>query len=87
MKGYRSKKAVLIHSGIFIFSVFLFLAYYEVDVASAIWIKITSPLADDRVDVGELTIKGISSDNVTSDCQVYVDWNNQKPYQRTWRIR
>jgi hypothetical protein len=52
-------------------------------VASAIWIKITSPLADDRVDVGELTIKGISSDNVTSDCQVYVDWNNQKPYQRT----
>jgi hypothetical protein len=83
MKGYRSKKAVLIHSGIFIFSVFLFLAYYEVDVASAIWIKITSPLADDRVDVGELTIKGISSDNVTSDCQVYVDWNNQKPYQRT----
>jgi hypothetical protein len=83
MKGYRSKKAVLIHSGIFIFSVFLFLAYYEVDVASAIWIKITSPLADDRVDVGELTINGISSDNVTSDCQVYVDWNNQKPYQRT----
>jgi hypothetical protein len=83
MKGYRSKKAVLIHFGIFIFSVFLFLAYYEVDVASAIWIKITSPLADDRVDVGELTIKGISSDNVTSDCQVYVDWNNQKPYQRT----
>lgn len=83
MKVYRSKKAVLIHFGIFIFSVFLFLAYYEVDVASAIWIKITSPLADDRVDVGELTIKGISSDNVTSDCQVYVDWNNQKPYQRT----
>jgi hypothetical protein len=83
MKVYRSKKAVLIHFGIFFFSVFLFLAYYEVDVASAIWIKITSPLADDRVDVGELTIKGISSDNVTSDCQVYVDWNNQKPYQRT----
>jgi hypothetical protein len=83
MKVYRSKKAVLIHFGIFIFSVFLFLAYYEVDVASAIWIKITSPLADYRVDVGELTIKGISSDNVTSDCQVYVDWNNQKPYQRT----
>ena len=81
-KVYHFKKAFLIHFGI-IFSVFLFLAYYEVDLASAIWIKITSPLEGDRVDVGELTIKGISSDNVTSDCQAYVDWNNQKPYQRT----
>jgi hypothetical protein len=60
----------------------LFLAYYEVGVVSAIWIKITSPHAGDMVDVGELTIEGISSDNVTSDCQAYVDWNNQKPYQR-----
>lgn len=82
LKVYCFKRAVLIHFGIFIFSIFLFVAYYEVDVASAIWIKITSPHAGDRVDVGELTIKGISSDNVTSDCQAYVDWNDQKPYQR-----
>ena len=82
MKVYCSKRAVLIHFGIFIFSIFLFLAYYEVDVASAIWIKITFPHAGDRVDLGELTIKGTSSDNATSDCQAYVDWNDQKPYQR-----
>jgi hypothetical protein len=82
-KDYRSDKAVLIHFGIFILSTFLIAANYEVDVASAIWIKITSPLAGDKVNVGELTIKGISSDNATSDCQAYVDWNNQKPYQRT----
>jgi len=80
-KDYRSDNAVLIHFGIFIFSAFLIAANYEVDVASAIWIKITSPLAGDKVSVGELTIKGISSDNATSDCQAYVDWNNQKPYQ------
>lgn len=82
-KDYRSDKAVLIHFGVFIFSAFLIAANYEVDVASAIWIKITSPLTGDKVNVGELTIKGISSDNATSDCQAYVDWNNQKPYQRT----
>jgi hypothetical protein len=82
-KDYRSDKAVLIHFGIFILSTFLIAANYEVDVASAIWIKITSPLAGDKVNVGELTIIGISSDNATSDCQAYVDWNNQKPYQRT----
>ncbi|MDW0227758.1 MAG: hypothetical protein QOC23_09010, partial [Nitrososphaeraceae archaeon] len=26
-------------------------------------------------------IFGTSSDNSTSNCQVYVDWNNLKPYQ------
>lgn len=82
VKGYCSKRALLIQFGIFVSTMILFLANYEVDVASAIWIKITSPHAGDRVDLGELTIKGISSDNVTSDCQPYVDWNNLKPYQR-----
>jgi len=32
--------------------------------------------------MGDLMISGESSDNETSECQVYVDWNNQKPYQR-----
>jgi len=32
--------------------------------------------------MGDLMITGESSDNETSECQVYVDWNNQKPYQR-----
>ncbi|HEY7110161.1 MAG TPA: hypothetical protein VH415_12080 [Nitrososphaeraceae archaeon] len=81
VKAYCSKRAFLIQTGIFISTMILFLVNYEVDVASAIWIKIISPHAGDRVDVGELTIKGISSDNVTSDCQAYVDWNNRKPYQ------
>ena len=54
----------------------------EADLAYAIWIKITSPLTAQQVPVGELMISGESSDNGTSECQVYVDWNNQKPYQR-----
>src|SRR5215212_10596547 len=46
-----------------------------------IGIKITSPVADQQVPVGELTISGTSTDNATSDCTVYADWNNLKPFQ------
>ena len=44
-------------------------------------IKIDSPVSNQQVPVGELTITGTSSDNSSSQCQVYVDWNNLKPYQ------
>src|SRR5215217_6375438 len=46
-----------------------------------IGIKITSPVADQQVPVGELTISGISTHNAASDCTVYADWNNTKPFQ------
>lgn len=58
----------------------------EDDLAYAIWIKITSPLTGQQVPMGELMISGESSDNGTSECQVYVDWNNEKPYQRATPI-
>ena len=47
----------------------------------AITIKIESPLGNQQVPVGELTISGTSSDNSSAQCQVYLDWNNLKPYQ------
>lgn len=47
----------------------------------AITIKIESPLSNQQVPVGELKISGTSSDNSTAQCQVYLDWNNLKPYQ------
>jgi hypothetical protein len=46
-----------------------------------IGIKITSPTTGQQVSVGELTISGISTDNATTDCTVYADWNNTKPLQ------
>ena len=46
-----------------------------------IGIKISSPVADQQVPVGELTISGISTDNAITDCTVYADWNNLKPFQ------
>src|SRR5215212_8944987 len=45
-------------------------------------IKITSPVAGQQVPAGELTVSGISTDNVTTDCTVYADWNDQKPFQK-----
>lgn len=47
----------------------------------AISISIDSPLSNQQVPVGELKISGTSSDNSSAQCQVYVDWNNLKPYQ------
>ena len=76
-------KAVPLRHFIFIiFCAFLIAAYNVISFATAIWIKITSPSAGQKIGLGELEIKGSSSDNSTSDCQVYADWNNQKPYQR-----
>jgi hypothetical protein len=46
-----------------------------------IGINITSPSTGQQVPVGELTISGTSTDSATSDCTVYADWNNTKPFQ------
>jgi hypothetical protein len=47
-----------------------------------IGIKITSPSTGQQVPVGQLTISGTSTDNATTDCTVYADWNNLKPFQK-----
>lgn len=56
-------------------------ASIEYDKVYGISIKIDSPVSNQQVPVGELTITGTSSDNSSAQCQVYVDWNNLKPYQ------
>ena len=47
-----------------------------------IGVKITSPSTGQQVAAGELTISGTSTDNPTTDCTVYADWNNTKPFQK-----
>src|SRR5919112_2509315 len=49
---------------------------------SMIDIKITSPSTGQQVPVGLLRISGTSTDNPTTDCTVYADWNNTKPLQK-----
>lgn len=65
-------------SGTFVFLIIFISIEHEV---FAISIKIESPLSTQQVPVGELKISGTSSDNSSAQCQVYVDWNNLKPYQ------
>jgi hypothetical protein len=54
----------------------------EEPTTSTISIKITSHVTGQQVPVGELTISGTSTDNNTTDCTVYADWNDQKPFQK-----
>ena len=49
---------------------------------SAVGVKITSPSTRQNVSTGNLTIIGTSSDTPTTECQVYADWNDKKPFQR-----
>jgi hypothetical protein len=49
---------------------------------SIISVKITYPSTGQQVPAGELTIVGRSTDNTTSDCTVYADWNSTKPFQK-----
>ncbi len=49
---------------------------------NTISIKITSPATGQRIPIGELTISGTSTDNTATDCTVYADWNDQKPFQK-----
>ena len=45
-------------------------------------VKITSHKSGETVPTGDLTISGISSDNSTTECQVFLDWNDLKPFQK-----
>ena len=49
---------------------------------STLGLKIITPPNDKSVPVGSLTIMGTSTDDENSNCTVFVDWNNQKPFQK-----
>ena len=88
----KKELIILFAVGVILLLDYAFPAYYNVLLVQAqlqqqpspiIGIKITSPVADQQVPVGELTISGISTDNAITDCTVYADWNDQKPFQKT----
>jgi hypothetical protein len=73
----------IILSGIWSNDIFADAAYAQLSNTVISDVNITSPAPGQQVPVGELTISGTSADNATTNCQVDVDWNNQKPYQKT----
>jgi hypothetical protein len=46
------------------------------------YINISSPLPNQNVTIGNLTVTGSSSDNSSSNCTVYVGWNDSRPFQK-----
>jgi hypothetical protein len=45
-------------------------------------IKITSHSGDQQVKPGPLTISGTSSDTPSTECEVFVDWNDSMPFRK-----
>src|SRR5918999_3599333 len=70
-------------SGIWSNDIFAHAAYAQLSNTVISDVNITSPTPGRQVPVGELTISGTSADNATTNCQVDVDWDNQRPYQKT----
>jgi Concanavalin A-like lectin/glucanases superfamily len=73
--------ALLVALGIFLCILWTDAAFAQLSAIPTI--EITSPSQGQQVPVGELTISGTSAANATTNCQVDVDWNNQKPYRKT----
>ena len=56
-------------------------ALAQIPAATGIGVKIDTPVDSSNLPAGDLTIYGTSSDDDTTNCQVYVDWNDLKPMQ------
>jgi hypothetical protein len=56
-------------------------AFAQIPSATGIAVKIDTPSDSTNLPSGDLTIHGTSSDDDTTNCQVYADWNDLKPMQ------
>jgi len=46
-------------------------------------VKISFPSVNQQVPLGELPVFGSSSDNKSTQCEVYLDWNNDNAFHKT----
>jgi hypothetical protein len=68
--------------GIFLISsIILSPVFAQLPTMTSVGVKINTPSDSVNVPVGDLTIYGASSDNNSTNCQVYADWNDLKPMQ------
>ncbi|MEZ0269612.1 MAG: hypothetical protein ACAH23_05540 [Nitrososphaeraceae archaeon] len=78
----RVNFGLLILFGIFVISsIMLNPVLAQIPTMTGVGVKINTPSDSVSVPVGDLTINGASSDNNTTNCQVYADWNDLKPMQ------
>jgi len=64
-----------------IFGIICNTAVAQIPSATGIAVKIDTPVDSTNLPSGDLTIHGTSSDDDTTNCQVYADWNDLKPMQ------
>jgi hypothetical protein len=55
--------------------------YEERQVTDELGVKIVFPVNGQRIPIGQLVLFGTSSDNGTTDCHVYADWIDIKPFK------
>jgi hypothetical protein len=78
----KSNFRILLLFGIFMISgVVSNTALAQIPAATGIGVKIDTPVDSTNLPAGDLTIYGTSSDDDTTNCQVYADWNDLKPMQ------
>jgi len=78
----RVNFGLLIFFGIFVISsIMLNPVLAQIPTMTDVGVKINTPTNSVSVPVGDLTIYGASSDNNSTNCQVYADWNDLKPMQ------
>ena len=66
----------------FIENISILMSYQEQQITNELGVKIVFPVNGRHVSVGELVLIGTSTDNEISDCHVYADWNDIKPFQK-----
>ena len=64
-----------------IFGIICNTAVAQIPSATGVAVKIDTPVDSTNLPSGDLTIHGTSSDDDTTNCQVYADWNDLKPMQ------
>jgi hypothetical protein len=73
---------ILLLLGIFMISgIVCNTAVAQIPSATGLSVKIDTPVGSTNLPSGDLTIHGTSSDDDTTNCQVYADWNDLKPMQ------
>jgi hypothetical protein len=73
---------ILLLFGIFMISgIVCNTAVSQIPSATGVAVKIDTPVDSTNLPSGDLTIHGTSSDDDTTNCQVYADWNDLKPMQ------
>jgi hypothetical protein len=78
----KANFSILLLFGIFMISgVVCNTALAQIPSGTGVAVKIETPVDSTNLPAGDLTIYGTSSDDDTTNCQVYADWNDLKPMQ------